>query len=341
MPVRRVFWRGSCLAGLRVAVATAAPAAPLELQYEVPRSCPSKAAFESAILRMLGASALGTRSIQATIRVEQLAADQFQLVLTTHSDGHRGERAIEGNSCDSVVEAAAITVALILNPDVDRPPQDGAEGSVAPRQSSVGSAPHPLTAREEAPHADAVSSRSKAAPTFTRETDPWHWAVAGAVGIHLGIEPHPGPEFSGAVSLRNRLSQLSLSAAYAPPQSVPLAESAGTGGNLWHGSVTFLGCQAVARSVSWISPCAGLSMVHVQGTGYGVPVAHTASTEWLAPVFGVQSRAPLSPRAHLFAAGLLEVPLARPRTYLDDLGGLQQPAPVTARLALGAAFDWM
>jgi hypothetical protein len=75
--------------------------------------------------------------------------------------------------------------------------------------------------------------------------------------------------------------------------------------------------------------------VRVQGRGVGVANVRDGSTAWLAPGVGIFSELPMSRRASFRISANAQVPLARPTAYLDDLGTVQRPAPLTGDIQFG------
>jgi hypothetical protein len=67
----------------------------------------------------------------------------------------------------------------------------------------------------------------------------------------------------------------------------------------------------------------------------GVGQHRTGSTNWWAPAAELFADFPLNRRAAFRLAASATAPLARPNTYLDDMGIVQRPAQLTALLQAG------
>src|SRR5690606_27174478 len=129
--------------------------------------------------------------LTAEITVER-AGSRFSLRLRTELAGVTGERNFDGNTCQAVSDAAALTLALMLNPDVETsadPP--AAESEPAPRAAPAVSEP--------------AEPKPKPPPARARSGGP---SLEGAAAVHageqIGILPAPGPELGAALGLSLR-----------------------------------------------------------------------------------------------------------------------------------------
>jgi hypothetical protein len=298
--------------------------APLELSYEAPEPCPPASALTSAVTRLVGSNETGSRSLKAKITVERDTRGEFTLALVTQLAGITGERVLHARSCDSVVDAAAVTLALILNPDIDT--------SSKPEPTNPSAPP----ATKQTPPTPATPPIAQA-PLHNTEPkgDPVHLLGASAVGLHFGVMPNPGPDLTLGIGVGyGRWSMLALGS-YALPQTVHVAGSTSAGAHLWHGTFTGLGCWSTSAVAPRVGACLGAAYTRVQGRGVNVTYIKDGSTAWVSPAASVFADFRLSARTALRFSGLVMHPLNRPDAHLDNLGTVQRPSTLTADLQAG------
>ena len=302
------------------------PQAPaLDLHYEAPESCPRASDFSAAVSRLLGGSERLSRNLKARVAVRSVAHDDFKLTLLTEIDGISGERVIQGRSCSSVADAAALTLALILNPDIETAVDASTVSNARPTHE-----PRTAAIRPKAQTTDA--SQPLPAP---KSKQPIRWLGSSAVGLHFGVMPRPGPDISLGLGAAYGRWSLLASGQYALPETVLLSGQDRVGGRLWHGTLMALGCWASAADAPRLGGCVGGAYTRVQGRGKGVTTVRAGATAWFSPTAGIFGDFPLSRHAALRLSGLLLVPLKRPDTHLDELGTVQRPSALTANLQVG------
>jgi len=303
----------------------ASPALSLDLQYLAPETCPQASEFSAAVARLLGGTDRLSKNFKARVTVHSDATDNFRLTLLTEIDGISGERVIQGRSCTSVAEAAAITLALILNPDIETATNAETVSNAQPTQQPRTVAMPPRAHATKAEKFCPVSSRGQ----------PARWLGMSAVGLHFGVMPKPGPEISLGLGVNYGRWSLLASGHYALPETALIAGQDRAGGRLWHGTVMGLSCRAFAAAPPRLGGCVGGAYTQVQGQGKGVTQVRQGTTGWISPTAGIVGDFPLSQRAAFRLSGLLLVPLKRPNAHLDNLGTIQRPSTLTANLQVG------
>lgn len=109
-------------AGAQEAVAPAPSARPapqeLTLTWQAPAACPAPADVEAQFARLLGGAARVPtgKHVTATAAVHVAAPGRWILELATTLDGAGGKRSLSGDSCPSVASAAALILALMIDP---------------------------------------------------------------------------------------------------------------------------------------------------------------------------------------------------------------------------------
>ena len=134
--------------------------------------------------------------LKAQVTVEKTSEARWRLKLVTEFAGVSGERIFSGNSCRAVTDASVLTLALILNPDVEparEPPSVEAPPSEPLRVSSV--------------HGTGVPDRASGKSKTEMERRKLVWLGASYVGFQAGVLKKPGPEFAiGLGTLLGRAS---------------------------------------------------------------------------------------------------------------------------------------
>jgi hypothetical protein len=303
----------------------APPSVALDLQYVAPQFCPPASDFSAAVARLVGGPEQPSRNLKARVTVLSDTRGNFKLTLLTEIDGISGERVIQGRSCSSVADAAALTLALILNPDIETATDAGTASNSQPTQVQRAATVPPRAPTTKAEQLRPVPSKGQSI----------RWLGTSALGLHFGVMPKPGPEISlGLGANFGRWSWLA-SGHYALPETALIPGQDRAGGRLWHGTVTGLGCWAFAADAPRLGGCVGASYTRIEGQGKGITPARKGATAWVSPTTGIFVDFPLGERAALRWDGLLLVPLKRPDAHLDDMGTVQRPSALTANFQVG------
>jgi len=305
-----------------VPAAAAQESAPrFELGWRAPAECPEEAAFRALVLRLAGDGARPETELVAKVDIERNEAERFKLTLQTQSDGQSGTRVLEASSCSAVVDAAALTLALILNPEavVEARAEPASEPRVAPP-------PPPAPKRE--PVAPSPGPRVR--------------FVGGAgLGVVVGEMPSVGPDVALGLGLGVGDAWAWLWASYSPEQHASVEDRPDAGGSLWLASALTLGCWDVENSSLVVAPCIGLELSRLQGTGEGITDPQDAAIHWTSPAFGLTVQGDLARRLALRLSALGFVPLERPRLFLEEIGDVHRPAPIAGRVRLSLLVDFL
>jgi hypothetical protein len=299
-------------------------AASLELDWRVPAGCPSRAEVRLEVLRLVGSTAPPGRRLGARVTVIRSGAERWTLTLRTLLDGAPGERVLSGRSCRAVTDAAVLTLALTLNPELTLSnPQPQGEGPPPP------ATPPPTESKPASPETTETGGHAR------RESQT-EWLARTLVGVRVGTLPDPDPELGVGVGLGLSRVTAWLLASYAPPEHVVSQAKRGAGATLWMQSTAALGCYSLASDPISIAPCAGLELTRVQGNGYGVSHPRQGGVVyWLSPALGVAAGLRLHRRLRLRLEGLGLAAVKRPAATLRPWGDLYRPEPLAARVCLG------
>ncbi|MFO0713878.1 MAG: hypothetical protein U0353_28745 [Sandaracinus sp.] len=314
----RAFWHGirgvavvACLALALPAQAQDSPADVPLVAWEAPPTCPSRAVFEAEVERILGRRPSGGPYADITV-VAHGARHTAVLVL-----GARRRR-IEGASCEAIVRASALIVALEIDPDAlsigdePEPPPPPPEPPLAELEGGVelDRAVGPDPARRLASPFPPGSTRGPTEPPFR---------FLGGAGLALDSGAMPGLApgvWLGASGRVAGLLELGLEVRILPEQRARLAPRPQVGADvsLVAGRVRVgLGIVVARLGVASfeVAPLVALELGSVSGTAVGLMTPLSASSLWLAADAGMELRAFFWDALGVFVRGELEITLKR------------------------------
>ncbi|MGK4006913.1 hypothetical protein WMF31_30095 [Sorangium sp. So ce1036] len=318
------------VAAVLPASALAAPAEPraVDLRWEAPDGCPPADEVRSEIVRLLGASEQH-QPIEVEIAVARAGGARLRLDLRIRAPSP-GERVIRGDDCASMSRAAALIVAMSIDPDaVAR--NAAAQPAAQPAPPSAVAAP--VAGAPRPPPAAA------ARPPAASERD-----LEGALWLSAHIEqalvPAVGIGLAAGGGIRSGWFRADGAAGVVPSSSSRIAGmAAGAEFQLW-----FLEVDACARALERplsVYVCA-LGRQHwllARGREVDEAFARTAPifAAGLGTLVGRRFAGPLRVEGALHAVA----PLRRPRFVVENLeGAVYRPpaAGLSARLGLALAF---
>jgi hypothetical protein len=318
------------------------------IDYSASPGCPDEGAFVARVrarTSRLRAPAPGEGASEYRVQVTPMAAGARGSLTVVEPSGATSSREVEGDTCESVVEALALIAALALDPDASTallPPM----GASAPSSPTASSAPAQGAAAGEPPRAIArdapVEARSEPpAPS------PWAAHLAAMAGAELTSGLAPGVLVGPALSVEAIWRQRDWPTAVEPVLDVRLGVSRLAATVPAHvGSARFAwtlgrleGCpvRAVVGSFE-VLPCVRFDGGDLQAVGLGVDLPRPAASRlWLS--LGALCRlrwTPLPPILLEVDAGV-SAPLVRDRFYFDTPPTSIYDVPALAAVAGGAA----
>jgi hypothetical protein len=313
------------------APASPAPSAPeLALTWQAPAGCVSSADVQSQFARLLGGPArpASGKHIVASAIVHASSPDRWILELTTVLDGTAGRRSLAGDSCASVASAAALILALTIDPAAAGRAVAAAEHGGAVEAPPPPPAPPPP--RTLPPTVAAAPPPPP--PEAPRLLRPFARAFAGAV---VALLPTPAPAAGLAVGARRGRASAELSMVATMERRGDAADRAGAGGNfrLVAGGARACG-ELGARVVVW-QLCLGTEVERLTGDGFGVEVLRSRTVTMLAGAAGLLVSLPLGSRLALTLDLAAAVRPYHPAFVLDGVGDVFQIPLVSGFSALG------
>ncbi|HVU51107.1 MAG TPA: hypothetical protein VHL80_10500, partial [Polyangia bacterium] len=267
------------------ALALAGPARAAEpeltLAWQAPAGCPSPADVEAQFARLIGGPSRlpSGKHIDASAAVRSSAPDRWALDLSTTLDGAPGRRALAGDSCAAVSSAAALILALMIDPAAAE------RALLAP----------PGAAPERAPPSPAPAAVVVAAPS--PEPRALHAYARAFGGALVSLLPAPAP--AAGVALGARRGRLAAELSFVATDERRVT-STGASQNPASGDFRVLvggarGCGTLGgRAVVW-QLCAGGELEWLTGRGLVRP-GMTETALMGAGTAGVLVTAPLGRR---------------------------------------------
>lgn len=285
---------------------------PLELEWEAPDGCPDRETVERAIETQLGLSLASLPGqVRAKGRIRAVAAGGYELELSIA--GTAEVRRLAAPQCGTLGAAAAFSLALILDPSLERPDP-----------------------RPAGPPMDASPPESASGDPKTRR-------IRGLVRVDGGFEYGILPGLGGAAGMALGLEwgplRFELDGHYGTPRSTELVDTQ-AGARFQSGTVAVRACGVPRVSRLGFPLCAGVEGGAMRADGFGLIPNRTTHR----PLLHVQLSAGIDVALGrgwslvLGAVGL--VPVLRPAVEVTGGGELHRVGPAGVRAVLGvqAAF---
>jgi hypothetical protein len=354
------------LAGFSETPALAQPAPPaLELDWVAPAGCPSRAFVLDEVTRILGPAP--SSSARPTLNVHAEAwrgeSGRWHIVMTTPGEAS-GRREIDDVSCDSLARAAALVLALRIDPV--RALHASPAGGAAPAPDSVGvppettppaaaDVPPPIKPESHdalpdtpappvvlAPASEPVSSDARdSAPHEGIRAHRRQLAVDAGVAGNAGALPYPGAGLELAIGWVPSRFRVELGGAYWLAQQATLANRPGVGGDVHSVTLEARGCYAVLAERFSLAPCAEAQVVWTSVSGFGAATPLDASAAWAALGPGLLAGWQVTRALAIRLRVDVVAPTTRPRFVIESATGqtdavVHQPAALYGDAVLGA-----
>jgi hypothetical protein len=323
---------------------TSGPSLGVELAWTAPVECPSRAAVLGQVRAILEGGAASAHAVEATATVER-AGPRWRVALTIRSDQGSGVRSLDADSCEALGSAVALIVALAVDPTRRAPPDAGAPSSgdapvphASPTDADAGAGAQPLS---------AVSPRPRSGMEGAQSADGPRLAVGAMGAADVGDLPSAAVGGSVAVAGLYRRGRLEVRGrSFASQRAADLARPA-QGVELAYLGLDARACLAVlatgraAREGVAVSPCLGVDLSRIAGSGFGGSKTFSGDGSWSAIEAGLLGTWALAPSVALRVGVDLLVPTSRPGFVVLAPDGsteesLHRPAPIAGRFDVGA-----
>ncbi|MDX2052659.1 MAG: hypothetical protein SFV15_09730 [Polyangiaceae bacterium] len=336
----------SALAAVGVLFVTvhSAEASTLSVEWEPQPFCPPAAGWERRIPELLGQAAEGLlkEDLQAQVSFSAAPSGAIAVLITTRSATTSFERRLEAPDCAQALEAAALVVALAIDPlAVAETRARQPTGTMVPTAPLAPVSPPPPPPPYVAPVVPSfpVPVQNDAAPIRPKPTatpDPLLRAVHLELApiLDSGTLPKPRLGFGGALALSFSAFRAEAGMVWLPATSQAVPNS--------NGRVEASLTAAQAR-LSWFTgskvhgaASLGFEAGEISAESFNVTTPATGSALWLAGLLGVRAELDLVPEVlALWVRPELLVPFARRGFTVEGPGRVYAPAAVSGRAALG------
>jgi hypothetical protein len=327
--------------------ARATDPAPLILDWQGPAECQAAPRVVAEVRRLLGREHAGS-SLVVHARVER-AGRRWHLALSSHHAGRATARALDAESCEAAADAAAVILALMIDPsralsgpsDEEEPArEDERDAASSTVDAAAEDAPGP---RRLSDGGDGDAARDLAIPGSREleETDdagdhPARLVLSAAAMMDTGTLPRTGFGFAGSLGLEAGLFLGEATFAYFPPVDSTVDLPAGRGGSFTMFAGSLRMCVLADAGALSFGPCAGggLTWMHAEAFGVTTPIA--ADSSWGEVVANALLRSRISRYFSLRLTIGGAVPFSRPVFEVQGLGAVHQPAPIALQIGAGA-----
>ncbi len=323
---------GACVVAASLAAGAPVAAQPLPsglaLQWSAPPQCPTAAQVSDAVARLLGRPlAEGPSPCVARARVQPLRRRGWRLRLSIATRGAPRHRTLEGASCVAVTDAAALVLALAIDPEAVASRPAAPAPPEAPQPP-----PAPAPPPQPPPPLPPPVAVARPEPAPPRPSRPLRWHLRAAVFGDVGSLPAATVGPSLAVGLSYGALRVEAYAVYAAPQRAALDRG---GGDFDLVGAGLSGCGLARVGRFDLGGCGGLEAGSLRGAAYGVARPGSGSAPWLAVTFGAAARARLSSRWGVLAQVGGAAPLRRPEFVIDEVGAVFRASALTLRATAG------
>jgi hypothetical protein len=97
--------------------AHADPLSQVTVRWEAPDDCPDRVALDNELHRDLEGSQAPSMRLSVRARVEQLRPETWRVSIVTESIEGKSERAITAHSCQALLDATSLIVAMLIDPE--------------------------------------------------------------------------------------------------------------------------------------------------------------------------------------------------------------------------------
>lgn len=253
-------------------LAHADPLSRVSIDWRAPADCPDRAALEAAIRRDLAGSQATAQHLGADAAVELDRSGIWRAVVTLQNGASKSVRRLEARSCDELVQASSLIVAMVIDPDVavaNRQTMASRDESGAPAPSDARAASSVVAATNEPKTAPEGVTSKPAGRVSVAPSGPWG-TVSGWVAIDGGSLPSAAVVYGGAVGLSYGRWRAETSLGFWVPQD-KTDERFGTPGPGGRFSVLAGGLRLCAelwqRGALGLGPCVGVEVERWSAAG--------------------------------------------------------------------------
>lgn len=310
------------LVAFALGIGPSEPEVPVELDWEAPPGCPDRDDVLAQVERFVPPEhRVGAATLHAMGRL-RAEGRAWSLELVVRGEGSRMERTLRGDHCGVLASAAALVVAVMVEP-----------AAVLEEVEAIANVEPPAREPEVLPP-DPIDPPPESAAR------PGGFVAARGL-VSWGAVPGVGGVVALGGGLRFGRWRVGLEALFDTPRRAILADedaaAAGAGARIAMAGAGLRGCYSPGAKRVEVPLCGGFEAGALWATGVGLAQPKTAVSAWGAFVLGSGLAIVVHPRLALRLDVEGVVPLRRPRFVVEDRGVVYRPAPIGARA--GAAIE--
>lgn len=316
--------------------AAAAPPARVAIEWTAPEGCATREDVEHRVAALLAGSSTVPEGLVIRAHVAHTAA-VWSVTLETQQGARTGKREIRAESCEALADAAALVVAMSIDPDTVLQNRSAATAP-EPTPPPASPPPPPPRPRPPPPAPTGPAHRTANAPDRHHQKahrEPEHWAVGIAAAVDLGRLPRPAfGEEARVAALWGHL-RAELGASVWVPQDARIAGHPGAGGHFRLVAGRARGCYRFGEHALDVAGCAGADLSWISAEGLGVRTPARGNQWLVSPALGVELEWRAFGPIGLFVSADLSVPVGI-RPFVIDGVSIHRPGSVTGAGSLGA-----
>jgi hypothetical protein len=297
----------------------------LTLEWTAPAPCPQADSLRERVSSLLAGSHASAAAVTARGAVRSVGSG-YELLLDTEQGARAGHRSVHASSCDEIADAAALIIALAIDPALGQFMPE----PVAPAAPTA-ALPPPVPPPPVLPPAREPRPAQARPPSGM----PLGAAVGASFVADWGTLPGVAWGFELALGIELQRVRIEVTGLRLPGQDRTIESNPDRGGtiDLWAGGLR--SCYVAGDDDSGIGGCAGVEMGQLRGQGFGADREDTRSVAWLAARLGALLRYQLAPSIAVRGAIEALLPATRPEFLLDNVGVVHRPEPISGRLVIG------
>lgn len=295
------------------------------IEWDAPEGCPGALDVYARLSNVLGREpdTLGKLSrVRGTVL---RAGAGYRLVLEALEHERRSSRLFEAASCDDLVDAATLAIALALAPE--RAGRVPGEPGAPPSASAV-----PLTAAPPAPSVAADREPSASEPGVTS----FGGLANAAAVLEYGALPRAAPGLAVGAGLLFGAASVHLQGVWLAPQRLSVAPAREIELQLMLAGLR--GCRELRSTAPRLDACLAIEVGQMRGRGLDLQGAREVSDVWLAAGAALDARWALASAVAIDVRAEPMLPLERKEYTVNGSDVVFAPSRVSARLYLGLSF---
>lgn len=296
--------------------------AAIELEWTAPAECPSADEVRANVAQLLG-GASASEPVRAQVTVSREPAG-FAAELVLVIGEQRSERRLVAAQCSALADAAAVVIAVTVDPVHAVGAEMREEAAPLPEPPS-----EPSLATADASPASAVAEPEPiAVPVVGVAPMPPPRRVVRRPGVYLrvfgGVDYGDAPKatgaLGGAIGLFGHGWRAELDASGAFPRTTELTRAPGVRARLGRWSLAARGCGVPGRGRIEVPLCGAIEAGAISGEGRGETVdpQRRVLRPWIAAVLGPALAVRVVPRLAVLIGADVVVPLWRARFVIGD-----------------------